>query len=203
MNAKLQLNLNHLLLPLSPLLSIFLLCWEKKDTAGIKCWWWKSIFQIWGNFKLGPSARDSDITRVAWLIHDLRRNSLDSILPLSLQREMNAAVSSSFPGEAFILKWSQLGRGIQGEQEQMPELRHIALYCHGPRALGWGSVLVQNQLESCHPVASLTSWLTLSEAVGTFRLCKISPDCLIPVPSFPYCWHQLFSETETSVRKSL
>lgn len=97
MNAKSQLNLKRLLLPLSPLLPFFLLCWEKKDTADIKCWWWKSIFQIWGNFKLGPSARDSDITRVAWLICDLRRKSLDSILPLSLQREMNVAAFSSFP----------------------------------------------------------------------------------------------------------
>lgn len=204
MNAKLQLNLNRLLLSLCLLLSFFLLCWEKKDTADIKCWWWKSIFQIWGNFKLGPSARDSDITRAAWLIRDLRRNSLDSILPLSLQREMNVAVFSSFPWEAFTLRWSQmLGRGIQGEHEQMPELKHISLYCHGPRASGWGSVLVQNQLKVVPSVASLTScWHSVKLLVHSESVRSVKIVSSLSPPS-PACWHQLLSERVTSLRKSL
>lgn len=100
---------------------------------------------------------------------------------------MNVAVFSYFPWEAFTLRWSQmLGRGIHGEQEQMPELKHISL-CLLPcsSGIGWGSVLVHNQLKGC-PLCGISSQLlALSSAPGTLTICKISQDCLISVPSFP------------------
>lgn len=128
MNAKLHLNLNCLLLPLF----LFVLLWEKKGRADIKCWWWKSIFQIWGNFEFGPAARNSDIIRAARLIHDLRRNCLDLILPLSFHRGTNAVVFSSFTGSCELKRSHLLGRGVQEECEQMHELKHSPFYCLCP-----------------------------------------------------------------------
>lgn len=105
MNAKLQLNLNHLLLPL-PFLFFFSFLYffsfpclgKRKVEQTLNADAGNQSFSA--NFEFGLSARNTDIIRDAQLIHDLRRNDLDLILPLSFHRETNAAaVVSSFTGK--------------------------------------------------------------------------------------------------------